>query len=72
MASDTLLSNLTLRVSEARESLKWLRGKGYNIEKEIQELKTAKATEDQNGAISFYRWSQYVVFRLKYNIYIYH
>ena len=49
------MSNLILRVSEAKESLKWLRGKGYDIEKEIQELKTAKATEDQNGAISFSR-----------------
>lgn len=41
------------RVEDARRSLQWLRGKNYNIEKEMRDLTRSQAESDRTGGNAF-------------------
>ena len=44
------------RIGEARESLRWLRGKKHDARKELEEFQVSKSKKEEIGSISLIRW----------------
>ena len=45
-----------LRIGEARESLRWLRGQTYDVRKELEEFLASKSKKEEIGSIALIRW----------------